>query len=166
MHTYTLHCEMVSPQPIETTFAVFEDPYNLSKITPPWLRFQVTSKGQVRMREGAEIEYRIKWLGISMGWKTIIREYCPPNLFVDEQAKGPYRFWRHTHTFEQTSDGTKVSDRVEYRLPFGLVGRLAHRLLVAGQLKGIFSYRQRELARMFAGTTQTTLEPTISKGSS
>jgi ligand-binding SRPBCC domain-containing protein len=155
---------MLSDKPIEATFSVFEDPYNLSRITPPWLRFQVTSDGHVEMRKGAEIEYRIKWLGVPMRWKTIIREYSPPHLLVDEQAKGPYRLWRHTHTFEQTSKGTKVSDRVEYALPFGRLGRLVHRVLVEDQLKGIFSYRQRELTQMFGGTTRTTLEPTISSG--
>ncbi len=71
------------------------------------------------MRKGAEITYTIKWLGIPMHWKTVIGDYEPPILFVDEQVEGPYALWRHQHKFSPTPEGTRVGDRVEYALPFG-----------------------------------------------
>ena len=146
---------------MQDTFAVFEDPYNLAKITPSSLKFQVTSPDRIKMRKGAEIEYTISWLGLPMHWKTLILEYEPPFFFVDEQAKGPYSMWRHRHTFEPTENGTKVGDHVEYALPMGPFGRIAHAVMVRKQLLGIFDYRQQELGKMFGGNTTQTVKPFI-----
>ncbi len=162
MRIYTLRCEMLTKSSLEQTFAIFEDPYNLAKITPRSLNFQVTSPNRVEMRKGAEIKYTIRWLGLQMHWKTIISEYEPPFLFVDVQAKGPYALWRHRHTFEPTEQGTKVGDHVEYSLPFGPLGRLAHSLLVRKQLLGIFNYRQEQLGKMLAHGARQTVKPYVS----
>ena len=154
---------MLAEQSISETFKIFEDPYNLAKITPSWLNFQVTSKERVQMRKGAEIDYIIRWLGLPMRWKTIIRAYDPPYLFIDEQAKGPYTLWQHHHTFRETPRGTLIGDHVDYALPFGPLGQLAHALLVKWQLLAIFRYRQRTLAKLLAGPTRQILAPVITR---
>ena len=159
--TYNLQCEMLSGRPLPETFATFEDPYNLAKITPPWLNFRVTSTDRVHMREGAEIEYVIRWLNLPIRWKTLITEYAPPHKFVDEQKRGPYSLWRHHHTFEETAEGTKVKDRVEYRLPFGFLGGFVHAAVVRHQLLAIFRYRQGELGKMFGGNSRQLVSPHI-----
>ena len=152
---------MLTKSSLQDTFTVFQDPYNLAKITPSSLNFRVTSPHRIEMRKGAEIEYTIRWLGWPMHWKTLILEYEPPTLFIDEQAKGPYKFWRHRHTFEATAEGTKVGDHVEYALPFGPLGQLAHGLAVKKQLLGIFNYRQQQLSRMLGGQAVQTVKPYI-----
>ena len=162
MRVYTLQCELLTDSSLERTFALFEDPYNLAKITPASLGFQVTSKGRVAMRKGAEIEYTIRWLGLPVHWKTLISEYEPPFLFVDEQAKGPYTLWRHRHTFTPSEKGVLVGDHVDYVLPFGPVGQIAHALLVRRQLKAIFQFRQQALRKMLGGNTTQTLQPNVS----
>ena len=63
----------------------------------------------------------------------------PPHRFVDDQLRGPYRWWHHEHVFEAVEDGTRAVDRVDYA-PTG--GRLANRLLVQRDLERIFAYRQ------------------------
>lgn len=149
MHIYSLRCELLAPLRISRVFEAFENPYNLAIITPPWLNFQVTSDERVVMKEGAEIRYRFRWLGLPMAWKTIITEYRPPYSFVDEQARGPYPLWRHRHTFEETSEGTLVRDRVDYALPLGPLGRAAHAAVVGAQLRKIFAYRQEKMDELF-----------------
>lgn len=161
MGTYVLKCEMLTSAGLRETFALFEDPYNLAKLTPPWLNFEVTSPGKVTMREAAEITYKIKWLGLPLKWKTMIRSYEPPRLFVDEQVAGPYTLWRHRHTFEETKDGTFVADEVLYALPFGLLGGMAHSVLVRGQLLAIFNYRQLRIAQLLGGTATQIREPFV-----
>jgi ligand-binding SRPBCC domain-containing protein len=161
---YRLECSMFVPLPIERVFPVFEDPRNLARITPASLGFEIVSS-EPRMRRGAEIEYRIRWAGLPLSWKTLITAYDPPHLFVDEQVRGPYRTWRHRHTFRAVEGGTEIADHVEYALPFGILGRAAHALAVRRQLSGIFTYRQEALARMWgdAGGTRYTL-PVITSG--
>jgi ligand-binding SRPBCC domain-containing protein len=161
MKIHTLRCEMVVSKSVAETFSVFEDPHNLAKITPSWLNFRVTTPGRIEMRKGTEINYRIKWVGVPINWKTLITQYEPPFLFVDEQVKGPYSLWRHRHTFKPASDGTLVGDQVEYSLPLGPVGELAHGVVVRRQLLGIFRFRQEELKKLFGGTTRQVTEPTI-----
>jgi hypothetical protein len=158
---YRLECEMVSARPLADTFAIFEDPYNLAKITPPWLNFRVTSSDRVQMQQGAEIRYVIRWLRIPVRWKTRITEYNPPHKFVDEQERGPYTLWRHQHEFEETSEGTRVRDRVEYQLPFGVLGAFVHSTVVRRQLLAIFRFRQSELCKIFGGNSRQLVAPYI-----
>jgi ligand-binding SRPBCC domain-containing protein len=149
MKSHILESRLTAPVSIGEAFAVFEDPYNLARITPPWLNFEITSPDQVEMRKGAIITYRIRWMGIPLRWKTRIAEYAPPFYFVDEQAAGPYVLWRHEHRFTPSEEGTLVTDRVEYSLPFGWLGWLMHGLMVRRQLDGIFEFRRRALAEMW-----------------
>jgi ligand-binding SRPBCC domain-containing protein len=100
------------------------------------------------MRQGAEIDYVIGWMNLPLKWKTIIKRYDPPRLFEDQQARGPYSMWHHLHPFEESPAGTIVSDRVDYRLPLGILGRMAHTLAVKRQLLAIFRYRQRATAKL------------------
>jgi ligand-binding SRPBCC domain-containing protein len=75
---------------------------------------------------------------------------CAANV-KDEQARGPYRFWRHRHGFEETAGGTIVSDYVEYALPLGALGAITHRLIVGRQLREIFRFRQNALIPLLGG---------------
>lgn len=152
---------MTAPMPLREVFAFFEDARNLGRITPPGLKFRILNPEGIRMRAGAEIDYVIGWMGLPMKWKTIIVSYEPPHRFVDEQARGPYKLWHHEHTFEETAAGVVIRDRVDYRLPFGIFGRIAHAVMVKRQLLGIFRYRQATIARIFNVPGITFDEPTI-----
>jgi ligand-binding SRPBCC domain-containing protein len=65
---------------------------------------------------------------------------------VDEQVRGPYRLWEHTHRFCEGGDKTIVEDAVRYRLPFTPFGEIFHPL-VRLQLKRIFRFRQSAVRR-------------------
>ena len=67
---------------------------------------------------------------------------------MDEQRFGPYRMWHHEHHFERKYGGVLMTDRVSYKLPFGIIGRMAHALFVRKQLKQIFAYRQEYLEKI------------------
>jgi ligand-binding SRPBCC domain-containing protein len=134
--------------PIDEAFAFYGDARNLELITPPWLGFEVTTPAPIEMRVGTLIEYRLRLHRVPVRWRTRIEAWEPPQRFVDVQVKGPYSLWEHTHTFEE--DGTNetiIGDRVRYSIPLGRLGGIANRLLVRGDLKRIFDYRQRAVAR-------------------
>jgi ligand-binding SRPBCC domain-containing protein len=151
MKTYRLECSVTVPVSLREAFAFFENPQNLARITPPSLNFRIVSPEHIQMRKGAGIDYQIRWLGLPLKWKTTIAEYEPPFFFVDEQAAGPFAYWRHRHDFKPTEYGALVWDRVDYALPFGPLGRLSHRLAVRRQLQAIFDYRQNALAGILTG---------------
>jgi ligand-binding SRPBCC domain-containing protein len=138
--------------PVEEAFAFYGDARNLERITPPWLRFEVTTP-KVEMKVGALIEYRLRLHGLPIRWRTQIAVWEPPHRFVDVQLRGPYSLWEHTHTFEEDGPGaTQIGDRVRYSIPFGPLGTLANRLLVRRDVEQIFDYRREAVGRELART--------------
>jgi ligand-binding SRPBCC domain-containing protein len=140
------------PIGVDDVFAFYADARNLEAITPPWLGFRVTTPGEIVMAPGALIEYRLKLHGIPVRWRTRIDVWEPGVRFVDRQLSGPYALWHHTHTFEPDGDGgTLMRDRVRYRLPFGVLGAVAHLALVRRDLERIFDYRRDAVGSILAG---------------
>ena len=131
----------------EEVFRFFADPHNLEAITPPWLRLVVRESTTPSIRAGTEIEYRLRLRGIPLRWRSRITLWEPPARFVDEQVAGPYRLWRHLHSFEPRERGTLARDSVEYAA-WG--GPLVRRLLIAPELARIFAWRRRALSEIFA----------------
>lgn len=149
MRTYELHrVQKLAGRPSEV-YPFFERPENLSRITPAWLNFRIRTPSPVEMREGAVIDYTIRWMGIPLRWRTRITVYRPPEEFVDKQIRGPYTHWRHSHRFEGAGRETTMTDRVTYALPGGIAGRVLHRLLIRPQLEAIFDYRARVIEGVF-----------------
>jgi hypothetical protein len=136
---------------LEEVFAFFAEPANLEAITPPWLNFEIVSATGARVRVGTELEYRLRWQGMPMSWRSRISEYERNAHFADEMLRGPYARWYHLHLFEARPGGVEMVDRIEYELPLGPLGRLVHRLVVGPQLEAIFDYRRDTIARIFQG---------------
>ena len=104
------------------------------------------------MRAGTVLDYRIRWLGLPLGLRMFVREWDPPFRFLDVQLRGPYARWEHRHLFLEEGGGTRVEDRLVYRLPLGPLGRLAHLALVGGQLERTWRERAAVLTARFGAS--------------
>ena len=144
---HRLERSQVLPLPVNQVFDFFADAANLEAITPPWLRFRILTRQPIAMGEGTLIDYRLSLHGLPLRWRTEIVVWEPGRRFVDRQLTGPYRFWEHTHTFEQHEDGTLMRDTVLYRLPLGRLGTLANRAIVESDLRRIFDHRRDAIGR-------------------
>lgn len=149
MKFHTLRREQWVPRPLEEVFAFFSDAANLGKITPAWLGFRVLTPGPIHLATGSRIRYRLSLHGAPVSWTTEIRRWDPPRRFIDIQLGGPYRLWHHTHRFEESNGGTKMTDVVRYRLPFGILGRWINRVMVRRDLQRIFDYRNEQIRALF-----------------
>jgi NADH dehydrogenase len=157
MTSHRLVATQFIPRPRDEVFAFFATPDNLARITPPSMRFEFVTADR-RMREGLEIDYRLRpILGIPVGWRTRIDAYDPPWGFSDTQLRGPYRRWNHRHDFRTVDGGTLMTDTIEYSLPFGILGDAVHRFLVRAELASIFRYRDHIIQTALAGPVE---EPT------
>ncbi len=129
------------PAALPRVFDFFAQPENLARITPPEVRFRIVAGPARRLREGDRVEYRLRVFGIAWRWLSRIEAWREGESFADVQERGPFRSWRHTHSFNATADGVAMHDRVEYELPLGSLGRLAAGGLVRRKLEKIFDYR-------------------------
>jgi len=132
---------------LDAVFDFFSDARNLETLTPPWLRFEILSPGPIEMHVGTRIDYRLRLHGVPMRWQSEITVWEPGRRFVDEQRRGPYRRWIHTHEFEAApGGGTIVRDVVRYAV---LGGAVVNRLFVARDVAQVFDYRERKLRELF-----------------
>jgi ligand-binding SRPBCC domain-containing protein len=147
---WVLLCRQTVPTPVDKVFPFFADAYNLEDITPSYLNFEVLTPKPIPMKAGALIDYQLRVRGVPIRWKTEIAVWEPPHRFVDQQLKGPYQRWHHTHTFEPTPEGgTLCTDRVEYRPIGGPLAPIANALFVQRDVVGIFRYRTVKIAERF-----------------
>ena len=169
MIVYTLERKQEIRRTRAEVFDFFSDPINLERITPAFLRFRIVTQPPIVIQAGALLEYRLSLFGIGFGWQTLIEEWNPRESFVDVQLGGPYKLWRHTHTFtELAPDTTMMIDRVDYALCGGAFARPGHAMFVAPMLKRIFDYRARTIERLLedggrAGNTRPSI-PRVAAG--
>lgn len=148
MAEHILTRELTLELPIAEVFDFFADAGNLERITPPELNFQIITPQPINIEKGSLIDYRLKMRGLPMKWRTEISVWEPPFRFVDQQLRGPYSQWIHTHTFTELGPAkTLIEDEVRYRLPFEPLGDIAH-FFVRRELAYIFDYRQNAVANI------------------
>lgn len=147
---HKLYKKQFLPIGINLAWEFFSSPKNLSKITPSYMDFQITSELPEEMYEGMIITYTVKPVaGIPVNWVTEISHIRKPYFFIDTQLSGPYKLWHHQHIFKEVNNGIEMEDIVHYKLPFGLFGNIANFLFIKKQLEGIFNYRQKILSEIF-----------------
>jgi ligand-binding SRPBCC domain-containing protein len=148
VNVHRLQREQYVARPLGDVFDFFAEAHNLERITPPWLSFTVLTPDPIEMRAGALIDYRLRVHGIPLRWTSRIEDWEPGRSFVDHQLRGPYGLWHHRHTFAEAGEGTVVGDEVDYAMPFGALGDLAHPLFVRRDLERIFTYRHEAVPRL------------------
>jgi ligand-binding SRPBCC domain-containing protein len=135
---------------LPTCWEFFSSPKNLKLITPPYMGFDVKTEVPEKMYEGLMIAYTVRPLfGIPMSWITEIKTVKENEFFVDEQRKGPYTIWHHEHHFKQVEGGVEMTDIVSYVVPFGILGKLVHPIIVRRKLEEIFAYRFQKVEEIF-----------------
>ena len=149
---YKLYREQQLQCTLEKAWEFFSSPDNLPSIAPEEMDFTVLTKISDDIFDGMQIDYRLKPLfGIPILWKSEVRELKRRRCFVDFQLKGPYRMWHHHHEFIENGEGVLMIDRLKYEMPFGVLGRMVHKILVRQKLEFIFENRRKIIAQIFNG---------------
>lgn len=150
---YRLEQEQFIPRGRDEVFAFFSDATNLQQLTPGFLRFSILTPGSTPIQTGTNIDYRLRILGVPCRWRSRIEDFDAPHHFVDVQVKGPYQYWHHRHEFRSVERGTVMVDRVEYSLPWSILGTIAHAVFVRRMLARIFDFRRQRVAEIFAASS-------------
>ena len=133
------------PAPAQELFAWHERPGALERLTPPFAPVELLERtGDIR--DGRVV------LGMPVGpfrvrWVAQHRDYVAGRQFRDEQIRGPFARWIHTHTVEPVgADGSILEDRIEWALPGGPLGALLGRGGTERLLDRLFTWRHRTTA--------------------
>ncbi|MFC7357061.1 cell division inhibitor [Jejudonia soesokkakensis] len=154
MKIYTLHAKQNLPISKKEAWEFLSNPKNLKTITPDYMGFNILSGADRPMFAGQIIQYIVTpVLGIKTKWVTEITHSKNEAYFVDEQRFGPYSLWHHKHFIKEIEGGVEMEDIIDYKLPFGFLGRLLHPILVQPKLKEIFDYRKEKLEELFGTYT-------------
>ncbi|AUC14201.1 cell division inhibitor [Tenacibaculum sp. SZ-18] len=150
MKIYRLHKKQNLPITVDEAWEFLSSPKNLKTITPDYMSFKILSGAEKPMYPGQIIQYIVTpVLGIKTKWVTEITHVMDKKYFVDEQRYGPYALWHHKHFIHPIKGGVEMEDIIDYKIPLGFLGRLAHPLLVKPKLDEIFEYRQKKLIELF-----------------
>ena len=151
MGHYTLKRLQNMPLSLDQAWDFFSSPQNLKLITPAYMNFKVLSYSDSdKIFAGQIITYKVSpIMGIPLSWMTEITHVKDKEYFVDEQRRGPYAMWHHKHFFKSIPGGVEMTDLLDYKLPLGILGNIAHELFVKRQIESIFDYRQKVLEERF-----------------
>jgi ligand-binding SRPBCC domain-containing protein len=151
MKIYHLKRIQFLPISLQQAWDFFSTPKNLAAITPEHMGFKILYiSGGDKAYAGQLIRYHIRILpGIKVHWVTEITQVKELFYFIDEQLFGPYSLWHHQHHFKEVPGGVEMTDEVNYAIPLGWLGQLAHWLFVGGEVNRIFDHRYNTLEQYF-----------------
>ncbi len=140
------------PISLQEAWDFMSSPYNLQKITPEHMGFEIIN-GVLptdKMFAGQIIAYYVRPLfGIKMEWVTEITVVDDLKYFIDEQRFGPYKMWHHEHHIKAIEGGVQMDDLIHYKLPYGFIGTIANSLFIKKKLAELFDYRFKKLEALF-----------------
>ena len=167
---YSFRSEQWLPYPVEIVFAFFADPENLPVLIPSALRARLerttlvpptrvngASYSSGAAGAGSQIVLSLRLLPpvpIRVRLHAEIIDFEANRSFCDRQIRGPFSFWQHSHRFRALDRNgpavTVLTDEIEYDLPLGPLGSLAHALFVRRQIEAAFAFRRERIAQELA----------------
>ena len=153
------------PGPAAAVFTWHEGPQALRDLLPRsrWVRIEDRTGG---IRNDGRATLRFGIGRVAFRWEARHYGYVRGRQFCDEQVRGPFTTWRHTHRFEAVGDRqTLYEDHIEWALPGGrLVNRIAGVILPI-LLARAFEHRHAIVRARFALPTRT-VTPALPRGHS
>lgn len=131
---------------MEALFSWHERPGALERLSPPWDPVELVERTG-GIEDGSEAVLKVRIGPKAVLWHARHRDYAKDQLFRDEQVRGPFKYWCHSHRFEALgNDRSVLEDRIEYALPGPAIGTLMMGAWVEKNLDRVFRYRHQTLA--------------------
>jgi ligand-binding SRPBCC domain-containing protein len=138
-------------RPVADVFDFLAQPDNLARVSPPELHLRVVD-GPQRLQLGARITVEGRRFGLAQRIVSEVTALETNALIVDEHRESPFRKWVHSRRLEPHASGTRMTDRVEFEAPRGLVGLVLNEAQIQRDLQWVFAYRTQKLHELFGGT--------------
>ena len=136
--------------PAADVYAWHAQPDALEQLTPPGEHIEVIERTG-GIERGARVVLRFGRWPFRRRWVAVHQDYEEGRYFSDVQVSGPFAYWKHTHTFEPEGPAScTLEDKVEYALPFGLLGRWIAGSFVRHKLEKMFEHRHTVTAQLIS----------------
>ena len=143
MNKYVFQKSIEISTDLGTIFNFHSDTNNLPRINPPGIKAEIVYMSDSPLKRGSRVVIRLSKLIFSIHWSILIKEYSFPELVADLQEKGFFKYWLHYHIFEEAENGVKMTDKIEFIPPFGIIGKLLLPFIYRN-LEAMFSYRHQK----------------------
>ena len=131
--------------PVAKVFAWHMRPGALERLIPPWERVTIESR-EGTPATGGRVAFRVRRGPTEIRFEALHTDFEQDRFFRDEQIRGPFTRWVHTHRFERANeDGCTVEDQVDWALPLGTARRLLGGSSAEAELGRLFTFRHRRL---------------------
>lgn len=132
--------ETIVKAPVQQVWDFHNRPDAFRLLTPPEENIQILTK-DMTLRKGAIHEFVTKQFGMKVRWKARLTEVTPPNRFIDEAIKSPFKSWKHTHEFEDIEGDTIIRDIIEYEAPGWIFRNLIDQLFINDKINNLIRFR-------------------------
>lgn len=144
---------LLSPSTAEV-FDFLSRPANLIAVTPPEFNLRLVEAPE-RLFLGARVVLQGRRWGFAQRIVSEVTAFEPGRLLVDEQREGPFPKWIHTHLLEAVPGGTRMTDRIEFEAPGGMLGFLLTPKAITTELQEMFAYREQKFKELLGGNAVT-----------
>ena len=137
--------------PAAEVFRWHEQPGALAALTPSRLvRIEQQAGG---IRDGGRVTVSIGVGSVRMRWGLRHYGYITGRRFCDEQARGPFAVWRHSHVFEPIgSSQTLYQDRIEFAVSRNVTRNRIAAAVLRPVLTIVFASRHRTVRARVCGS--------------
>ena len=132
--------EITLQRPIEEVFDFFLRPANLLLVSPPELQLHLVEAPEL-LQFGSRIILQSRRMGMPQRLVSQITALETNARIVDEQREGPLRKWAQSQQFEGVPEGTRVTFRIDYEPPGGMLGFIVTAAAIDKELRWLFGYR-------------------------
>jgi ligand-binding SRPBCC domain-containing protein len=136
------------PCPVDVAFNFHTCMDNICRIVPNNISIKILS-APCSINLGDTVRLMVSMHFFPFYWEAIITEFEQNKGFADTLKHGPFSFWLHQHRFKAENQGTVMTDLIEYKVGFAVLGKLASRFFVQSELERIFKTRHEKAVNYF-----------------
>lgn len=131
------------PVSAENLFNWHLKPVAFEALSLPWEKMTIL-RNDTPLKKGAEVHFKIHKGHFSLTWEAKITQFDPPFQFIDEQIRGPFKSWVHTHrVIPHGENEAYLEDIIVYENRFNLPKFITERMI-----DRLFTYRHERLSQL------------------
>ena len=125
-------------------FEFLARPANFLRLTPPDVSYEIVEAPE-KLELGSIIILKGRRWGVVQRLVSAVTHFEIDALIIDEQQHGPFRRLVRSQRFDADPVGVRLTDKIEFEAPGGILGLLLTPQRIAKELAELADFRTRQL---------------------